>query len=548
MRKKNLRYLMLTMACCAAFSTACGSTNAAQTETAAETQEDDGSVEADTGNDAEENAAGTDGTDGEKGEKPEGEPPAKPEGEESAPDENSAPLAKPDGEGGPGGQGGPDGAPPDGGQGGPGGAGGPGGMGMPPGGSGSEPESYTSVETYNKDTDIAGAEYTSTGKDENAILVEGGTVSIAGATVTRTSEDSAGGDSSSFYGVGAAALCTGGTLKLSGSEITTDAEGGAGVFAYGDGIVYVSDTTISTEQGTSGGIHVAGGGTLYADNVTAVTNGASSAAVRSDRGGGAMVVTGGSYTSNGSGSPAVYCTADIKISNADLTATGAEAVCIEGLNSLQLTDCNLSGSMPGDEQNDHSWTVIVYQSMSGDSEIGCGTFTMSGGTLTSSNGGLFYTTNTESEFNLSNVRITAAKDSEYFLQCTGNANARGWGSSGANGANCTFKATKQSMEGDVIWDSISTLDFYLKESSALAGAFINDESWTGGTAGDGHASLYIDASSIWVVTGDSTLTSLENKGIVVDPYGNFVTIQGTDGTVYVEGDGSYTVTVESYTE
>ena len=56
---------------------------------------------------------------------------------------------------------------------------------------------------------------------------------------------------------------------------------------------------ITTSRDTSGGIHVAGGGTLHAWNVTAETSGQSSAAIRSDRGGGTMVVDGGTYTSNG---------------------------------------------------------------------------------------------------------------------------------------------------------------------------------------------------------------------------------------------------------
>ena len=41
-----------------------------------------------------------------------------------------------------------------------------------------------------------------------------------------------------------------------------------------------------------------------------------------------MVLDGGNYTSNGVGSPAVYCTADITVNKADLTATGSEAVCM----------------------------------------------------------------------------------------------------------------------------------------------------------------------------------------------------------------------------
>lgn len=51
-------------------------------------------------------------------------------------------------------------------------------------------------------------------------------------TVNRTSEDSKGGDSSSFYGVGASILVTDGTVDLKGGTITSDADGAAGAFAY----------------------------------------------------------------------------------------------------------------------------------------------------------------------------------------------------------------------------------------------------------------------------------------------------------------------------
>lgn len=362
-------------------------------------------------------------------------------------------------------------------------------MGGGMGGGQSAPSSYEAVNTYSEDTSISNESISSTGTDENAILVTNqANVSLDNVTIDRTSSDSTGGDSSSFYGVGAAVLATAGTVNISNSTITTNASGGAGVFAYGDGVANVSDTTINTTQDTSGGIHVAGGGTLHATNLTVETNGGSAAAIRSDRGGGTMTVNGGSYTSNGSGSPAVYCTADIDIQNATLTATGSEAVCIEGLNSLKLTDCDLTGDMPENEQNDCTWTVILYQSMSGDSEVGNSTFSMTGGSLTSKNGGLFYTTNTESTFYLSDVDITYSDSNDFFLKCTGNSNARGWGQSGANGADCIFTADNQDMTGDVIWDSISDLDFDMVNGSTLIGAFVQDES-NAGNGGNGYANL-----------------------------------------------------------
>ena len=415
-----------------------------------------------------------------------------------------------------------------------------------PGGQASGVDSYDAANEYSSDETVSDTTLESTGTDENAALISNGAeVTFSNDAISRTSSDSQGGDNSSFYGVGAAVLATDGTAYVKDSTVTTDSKGGAGLFAYGDGTVYVADTDITTQQDTSGGIHAAGGGKLYAWDLNVETNGESSAAIRSDRGGGTMVVDGGTYTSNGVGSPAVYCTADIAVNNAELTANGSEAVCIEGLNSLRLYNSNLTGNMSDDDQNDTTWTVILYQSMSGDSEVGNSTFQMDGGTITSKNGGLFYTTNTECTITLKDVDITYNDDNEFFLQCTGNNNQRGWGQSGANGSDCNFTADSQDMKGNVIWDSISDLDFYMINGSTLEGAFVNDES-NAGNGGDGYCNVVIDKDSTWTVTGDSTITSLSNAGTITDADGKTVSIVGTDGTTYVEGDSDYTITVGSY--
>lgn len=409
-------------------------------------------------------------------------------------------------------------------------------------------DSYTAANEYTEDTTVSNETIESTGTDENAALISSGaSVTLDNDTITRTSEDSKGGDNSSFYGVGAAVLATDGTAYVKDGSVTTDAAGGAGLFAYGDGTVYASGTIVKTTQDTSGGVHVAGGGTLYGWDLDVETNGESSAAIRSDRGGGTMVIDGGNYVSNGVGSPAVYSTADIAVSNATLTANGSEAICIEGLNSIHLYDCDLTGNMSDLDQNDNTWTVILYQSMSGDSEVGNSTFQMDGGSLTSENGGVFYTTNTESTITLNNVDINYNDDNEFFLQCTGNTNQRGWGQSGVNGADCHFTGISQDMQGDVIWDSISDLDFYLTEGSSLTGAVVDDESYAG-EGGEGYCNVYISADSTWTVTGDSTVSSLENEGTIVDSNGKTVTIQGTDGTVYVQGDSEYTITTGFYSD
>ena len=416
-----------------------------------------------------------------------------------------------------------------------------------PGGS-TQPTEYTAVTHYQKDASAQDESQTSTGTDENiAWISDGSKVTLSGITASRTSSDSTGGDQSSFYGVGAAYLVTDGTLDLSDSKITTDAAGGAGVFAYGTGTANVSDTTITTTKDTSGGIHVAGGGTLNASNLTIDTSGESSAAIRSDRGSGTMTVEGGTYTTHGTGSPAVYSTADITVSDATLQAENSEAVCIEGKNSLKLTDCKVTSNMPDNSQNDSKWSVILYQSMSGDSEEGKSTFSMDGGSLTSKSGGLFYTTNTESEFTLDHVKIKTTSDPDFFLKCTGNSNARGWGSTGSNGAQCTFTANDQEMTGDIIWDSISKLDLKMTGTSTLTGAVVDDES-NAGDGGSGYANLEISKGSSWIVTGDSTLSKLTCKGTIQGADHKSVTIVDKSGNVLKKGTGKYKITVSTYEE
>lgn len=408
-----------------------------------------------------------------------------------------------------------------------------------------DPEDYNAATEFAIDSETEGEVYTSTRADENAVHVLGeARVTLKNAEITRTSRDSTGGSTASRYGVGAALLTTSGISCMRDSIITTNAPGGTGIFSYGDGVTYALNTEVTTQQDTSGGIQVADGGTLYAWNLDIKTQGTSSAAVKSDRGGGVMVVDGGSYVSDGTDSPAVYCMADMAIHGARLTANASQAAAVEGGNTLRLYDCDLTGNMDDDLQNDSAWNVLLYQSTSQE-EMRLNTFEMQDGTLTAGNGGIFYTTNAESRITLSDVKIIYPEVREFFLKCTGNDNHGGWGIPGNNGASCLFTADNQEMEGDMIWDDISRLDFYMTKKSTFKGAVLNEKNDTA-TMQNGYCNLYIEDGCTWTVTGDSTLTRLSSMGKLEDDEGGAVTIQGIDGTVYVQGSGKYTVTVHVY--
>ena len=261
------------------------------------------------------------------------------------------------------------------------------------------------------------------------------------------------------------------------------------------------------------------------------TSGNSSAAIRSDRGGGTVNVDGGSYTSNGYNSPAVYSTADITVKNAALTANNSEALVIEGKNSITLENCDVTGNMSdtkGTSSDENVHNVMIYQSMSGDADVGTSTFSMTGGSLTAKNGDMFYVTNTHCVLTLSGVAIHNEDADAYLLRVVGNSASHGWGSAGSNGAQVEFTADAQTLEGDIIVDNISTLDMTLKNGSVFTGTINIVENAEGGTAVSDNAVVTVESGCTWKLTGNCTLTSLVNNG-TIDFNGYTITL--ADGTV-----------------
>lgn len=325
---------------------------------------------------------------------------------------------------------------------------------------------------------------------------------------------------------------SGATVTIQDATITSNAQGGNGVFSYGKGTtVNLSDSAITTQKDNSGGIQTTGGGTTNATNLTVETNGNSSAAIRSDRGGGTVNVEKGTYTSKGYNSPAVYSTANITVKNAALTAENSEALVVEGKNSITLENCDVSGSMSdskGTSSSENVHNVMIYQSMSGDAETGTANFSMTGGKLTSSNGDQFYVTNTDCNITLSGVTLVNKDKNGKLLRVTGNSASHGWGTAGKNGAQVTFTADAQTMEGDMEVDTISTLDLTLKNNSTFTGAIQIVDNADGGTAVENNAVVTIEKGSKWVLTGDCTITSLTNNG-TIDFNGHTITL--ADSTV-----------------
>lgn len=395
---------------------------------------------------------------------------------------------------------------------------------------------YTAATSISSAAETTGETYASTTADESALIVDTTeAVSVDQATVTKAG-DSDGGDNCNFYGLNAAVLAKDGAqLTITNSTISSSANGANGVFSYGgnggtngaegDGTtVTIADTTITTTGDGSGGIMTAGGGVTYANNLTIETSGRSSAAIRTDRGGGTVVVEGGSYTTNGLGSPAIYSTASITVSDATLTSNLSEGVCIEGKNSITLTDCDLTATNTQCNGNATFLdTIMIYQSMSGDADSGTSSFTMTGGSLTSNSGHVFHVTNTHAVITLNGVAITNNDASNVLLSVCDD----GW-----NGASnqAELNAANQVLEGTILVGSDSTLNLTLTDGSSLTGCVSGEIANSRGESVStevGEVNVTLDSTSTWTLTADSYITSFNGDASQVIANGYTLYVNGT---------------------
>ena len=438
---------------------------------------------------------------------------------------------------------------PGGGMGGPGGTGGFGGDmqggprgGIPPGGFGGHGSrqkdiKYSGATSLTTAATETGKAYESTKTDESALLISTkGAVTVSQPTISKTG-DSDGGDNCSFYGVNAALLVKGGsTTTIKGGTISSSATGANGVFSYGgnggrngadgDGTtVIIEDTKITTTGNGSGGIMTTGGGVMKAKNLTINTSGRSSAPIRSDRGGGKVTVEGGNYTSSGQGSPVIYSTADITVSNAVLTSTMSEGAVIEGKNSITLNNCQVTVS--NTRRNGHAQFldgIMIYQSFSGDAATGNSHFTMNGGSLTSRQGHLFHVTNTNAIITLNGVKLVNEDPAMVLLSVC----ADGWQGAGNK---ATLNAVSQQLDGNILVGSDSELTLTLTDGSSFTGSIggnITNAAGNTVSTETGKVDVTLDEGCTWNLTADTYITSFTGDASHIKSNGHCLYVNGKE--------------------
>lgn len=382
-----------------------------------------------------------------------------------------------------------------------------------------------------------GKTYSTSSSNTNTVLVKnGGKLTIKNSKIIKKgSVSNSKAESSDFYGTNAAVLVTAkSTLYISNSQITTNAKGANAIFvsnlasSKSGATAYVSDVVINTYKDKSRGLDATYGGKIVADSVTIKTRGGSCAALATDRGEGTIIASNcklytGVGKTSGSGSPLIYSTGSITVSKSTGTSYVSQIACVEGKNSITLTDCDFTGYGKGNRYVSGSYVdnagVFIYQSMSGDADTGLAKFSATNTKLTVSSDSsyyksapMFYVTNTDANINLNGCTLTYG--SGVLLKAAGQSQ---WGKSGSNGGDVTFTASNMKLTGNIVIDKISSLKLTLTNTN-YSGA-VNPSSSYGTTK------LVINSGSTWSLTGNSHVTSLSNSGTI--NYGSY--------TLYVNG-------------
>ena len=129
--------------------------------------------------------------------------------------------------------------------------------------------------------------------------------------------------------------------------------------------------------------------------------------------------------------------------------------------------------------------------------------------------------------NAENLTITTSGNSSAAIRSDrggGTVNVTG----GSNGAQVEFTADAQTLEGNILVDTISTLDLTLQNSSSFTGTINIVDNAEGGAVVSDNAVVTIGSGCTWTLTGDCTITSLTNNG-KINFSGHTITL--ADGTV-----------------
>jgi hypothetical protein len=295
-------------------------------------------------------------------------------------------------------------------------------------------------------------------------------------------------DDYNFYGINSGIVVAGdgSSASIKNASISTASNGSNAIVAANKGSVEIASSSIET-SGSAGsrGLHATYSGSINANGVSIKTQGASSAALATDRGGGTVTASDMKLETNSAGSPLIYSTGDITVSDSTGSSNKAQAVVVEGGSSACIEGCEFfcsgGGNRRGESESDHNEHVIdacgvfIYQSFSGDASEGVDHFTARNSviTVTDKDVPMFFITNITAEIELESCEFYYSSESFITAEETNE-----WGKLGSNGGKATVTVKSLPLDGlkAFVGSSSSELSFSSSDGSGT-NVTIVETSW-----------------------------------------------------------------------
>jgi len=374
------------------------------------------------------------------------------------------------------------------------------------------------------------------------LVINGGVKAMSHAALASSALDLSGaGDASLVSDSRAAgldsALLVGSaaSVTMTGGHISTTGKGANAAFVGDAGSkLSLKGTALTTHAGDAYGIEATGGGSVSGDGLTVATTGDRGTAVAVQTPNSQATLTGSQLSTEGAAANAFFVAGTLNASGVTARTAAADGVQALTARTVTLTDTSLTaggyGAMlyAGDEPGHdgaaapdgghgggHRGATMSGPAapspaqnpdpvqVSDDAPLHRTAFTMTGGTLKAHKAD-FYVTNLHAEITLDHVALQS--DGGILVRSA----ADHWGLVGRNGGDVHLVTHHQELTGDFATDVISSIAVSLNDESTLIGAT---------TA---NVDVEMDASSHWVLTGDTNVGKLADAAIAGDSVPNIV--------------------------
>ncbi|WP_251442066.1 hypothetical protein [Veillonella intestinalis] len=334
---------------------------------------------------------------------------------------------------------------------------------------------------------------TNTKHNENVILVQKtGHAKLKGATLSKTGNADNEGIAL-WRGQNAALLVAPySQATITNSTLRTNGQGSAALVGSGQDVkIQATGITLRTDGRVSPGLSLAYGAVATIKQSAITTYGDRSPALLiGSKAKSELIAATLQLTTNGFNSPLISTTGTMKLTGLTGEARHSALGVLEGATKVNLTQASLTGA---DGFN-------LYFSDLNTADDGTTQLTIQNSTLTNTGRTPFFTvSNTKGQIKLQQVDLHAPH-SDTILE----AKANEWGRNGKNGGQVKLTANKQSLNGHIKADNVSTVEIKLNQGSTLTGAINPNHTAK-------KASLFLSKDSIWNVTADSYLTDLHNE-------------------------------------